>query len=139
MLDVVERSADLHGEARITMTSSQGYIAAKKLDYAALQTAVPKDGTSLLHLSGGFQRYVDSKLAVLYFAMELNKRVRARKVENVYINACHPGKCELMRNRYLCKRLKLNRYLKASLPRPTWGATNSHCLVQVWNRWLRAA
>src|SRR5438045_5606098 len=74
------------------MTSSHAYKIASKLDYETLTTCVPEDGTSLLHLGGGFQRYVNSKLAELYFALELDRRLRERGVENVFVNACHPGK-----------------------------------------------
>ena len=87
----MEQTATLHGEARITLTSSYGYKAAKKLNYTALTTKVPKDGKSLLDLGGGFQRYLDSKLAVLYFALELDKQLLKRNLDGVFVNACHPG------------------------------------------------
>lgn len=90
--DLVKQTANSYGEARITLTSSYGYKAAKKLDYMALTTIVPDDGTSFLHLGGGMQRYLDSKLAVLYFAMELDKILWASGVHNVFVNSCHPGK-----------------------------------------------
>lgn len=87
----MEQTAKLYGEARITLTSSHGYKAARKLDYHYLTTKIPGDGTSLLHLSGGFQRYLDSKLAVLYLALELNKKLQRRGLNNIFVNACHPG------------------------------------------------
>jgi len=90
--EFVERTATLHGEARITMTSSEGHKQAKKLDYDALTQLVPNDGKKRRNLVGGCQRYLDSQLAVLYFALELDKRLRARGVNNVFVNACHPGK-----------------------------------------------
>lgn len=36
-------------------------------------------------------RYAESKLANLYFAKELDQRLQARGVKNVFCNACHPG------------------------------------------------
>jgi len=90
--DLVERTANQHGEARITFTSSHGYKAAKKLDYKALTTRIPNDGTKFSHLGGGFQRYLDSKLAVLYLALALDQELWNRRgVRNVFVNACHPG------------------------------------------------
>ena len=89
--DLVKQTANSYGDARITLTSSYGYKGAKKLDYKALTTIVPDDGTSLLHLGGGLQRYFDSKLAVLYLAMELDKVLWSNGVHNVFVNTCHPG------------------------------------------------
>jgi NAD(P)-dependent dehydrogenase (short-subunit alcohol dehydrogenase family) len=89
--DLVEETANIHGEARITLTSSHGYKWAKKLSYTDLTTRIPDDGTSLLHLNAGFQRYCDSKLAVLYFALQLNKQLSFKNTTNVFVNACHPG------------------------------------------------
>ena len=74
-----------------------GYKRAVKLDYSALTTRVADDGTSLIHLSGGFQRYLNSKLAVLYLALELDRRLWVRGLRNVFVNACHPGKKTLIR------------------------------------------
>jgi NAD(P)-dependent dehydrogenase (short-subunit alcohol dehydrogenase family) len=92
ILDLVEKTATKFGDARITFTSSRGHKEATKLDYIALTTRVPDDGTSLRHLSGGYQRYLNSKLAVLYLALELDKRLQARGVKDVFVNACQPGK-----------------------------------------------
>jgi NAD(P)-dependent dehydrogenase (short-subunit alcohol dehydrogenase family) len=90
--DLVEKTATKYGDARITLTSSRGHKEATKLDYTALTTRVPDDGTSLLHLSGGYQRYLNSKLAVLYLALEMDRRLQAKGVKNVFVNACQPGK-----------------------------------------------
>jgi NAD(P)-dependent dehydrogenase (short-subunit alcohol dehydrogenase family) len=91
LLDLVERTADAHGEARITLTGSYSYKWARKLDYGHLTTAVPGDGTSLRHLSAGWQRYCDSKLAVLYLALQLDRQLETRGVKNVFVNVCQPG------------------------------------------------
>jgi NAD(P)-dependent dehydrogenase (short-subunit alcohol dehydrogenase family) len=37
------------------------------------------------------KRYVNSKLGVLYIAMELDRRLQAAGVKNVRVNAVHPG------------------------------------------------
>jgi hypothetical protein len=89
---LIEETAGRYGEARITLTSSEGYKAAKKLDYKALITIVPNDGTSWRQLGGSFQRYLNSKLAVLYFALELDKRIWEKTGGTVFVNACQPGK-----------------------------------------------
>jgi NAD(P)-dependent dehydrogenase (short-subunit alcohol dehydrogenase family) len=91
VLDLVEKTATKCGDARITFTSSRGHKEATKLDYIALTTRIPDDGTSFRHLAGGYQRYLNSKLAVLYLALELDKRLQARGVKNVFVNACQPG------------------------------------------------
>jgi NAD(P)-dependent dehydrogenase (short-subunit alcohol dehydrogenase family) len=88
----VEKTASKYGDARVTLTSSEGHKLAAKLDYTALTTRVPNDGTSILHLAGGWQRYANSKLAVLYLALEMDKRLQARGVKNVFVNAVQPGK-----------------------------------------------
>lgn len=56
-----------------------------------LSTAKPDDGKSLRDTPEAFGRYMDSKLANLYFAKELDRRLQARGVGNVFCNACHPG------------------------------------------------
>jgi NAD(P)-dependent dehydrogenase (short-subunit alcohol dehydrogenase family) len=89
--DLIKETARKHGEARIVMTSSDGYKMARKLDYDALVTKIPHDGEKLGHLSGSFQRYFNSKLAVVYFVVELDRRLREAGCDNVYINTCHPG------------------------------------------------
>jgi hypothetical protein len=69
---------------------------AHKLDYTALTTPIPGDGTSLMHLGRAFQRYLDSKLGVLYLALELDRRLwDVDGVRNVFVNACHPGKARV--------------------------------------------
>lgn len=90
-LDIIDSTARVYGDARITFTSSRGYTDAKKLDYKALTTPIPDDGTSLLHLKGAFQRYLDSKLAVLYLAKALDQDIWVKSSESIFVNACHPG------------------------------------------------
>jgi hypothetical protein len=95
VLDMIDHTAKLCGEARITYTSSRGYLAATKLDYKALTTRVPDDGTSLSDLGGGFQRYLNSKLAVLYLAKALDQEIWIKSSESIFVNACHPGKLSM--------------------------------------------
>ena len=96
VLDIIGDTAKVYGEARITFTSSRGYSDATKLDYKALTTRVPDDGTSLRHLSGGFQRYLNSKLAVLYLAKALDQEIWVKSSESIFVNACHPGKFSMI-------------------------------------------
>ena len=56
-----------------------------------ISTADPNDGKSLGHAAEAFRRYADSKLANLYFAKELDRRLQANGVKNVFCNTCHPG------------------------------------------------
>lgn len=85
------RTAEKYGDARIVITSSLGYTSSTGLDYRALTTAVPGNGSILWHLPGTFKRYGDSKLANIWFANELSRRLREKEVKNVYCNSCHPG------------------------------------------------
>jgi hypothetical protein len=39
------------------------------------------------------KRYVNSKLGVLYIAMQLDQKLQAEGVKNVLVNAVHPGEC----------------------------------------------
>lgn len=56
-----------------------------------LSTVKPGDGKGMADAPEAFRRYCDSKLANLYFAKELDQRLQARGVKNVFCNACHPG------------------------------------------------
>ena len=71
--------------------SSEALYFARKLDYAALEKEVDGDGKSICDMSSAFQRYAKSKLANVYFAAELSRRMRARGIDRVYCNSCHPG------------------------------------------------
>lgn len=68
-----------------------GYLGATKLDYKALTTPVPTDGSHWWHIFNSFRRYLNSKLANIYFTNELDRRLQARGITNVYCNSCHPG------------------------------------------------
>ncbi len=88
---MIEDSSIRYGEARIVVVSSIGYKSARKLDYEMLCTAKPGDGNGITDAPEALMRYSDSKLANLYFALELDRRLQARGVNNVFCNVCHPG------------------------------------------------
>ena len=92
---LVEKTAKKYGDARIVMTSSFGYTFSTGLDYKALTTVVPGNGSKWWDLPGTFKRYGDSKLANIWFASELGRRLRENGVQNVYCNSCHPGMSNL--------------------------------------------
>ncbi|KAL8941609.1 MAG: hypothetical protein Q9211_001758 [Gyalolechia sp. 1 TL-2023] len=73
------------------VTSSIGYRFATGLDYTSLTTARPGDGDSVWDVKPAFVRYGNSKLANIYFANELAKRLREDGFKNVFSNSCHPG------------------------------------------------
>lgn len=87
----VKESANANGAARITITASNGYKMVPKLDYDMFTTPMETKGSTLSLMGKSFNRYVNSKLGVLYFAMELDRRMRADGVTNVCVNAVHPG------------------------------------------------
>ncbi len=89
--DLVETTAKTSGEARIVMTSSFAYRMAERIDYNALVKQNLDDGKQMRDLKGAMVRYGTSKLANIYFAAELSKRLRERGIENIYCNSCHPG------------------------------------------------
>lgn len=91
LVSAVKDSANAHGSARITITASNGYKALSKLDYDAFTTPMETKGSALSLMSKSLLRYINSKLGVLYFAMELDRRMREEGVENVFVNAVHPG------------------------------------------------
>ena len=88
---MIEDTANRSGEARIVIVSSYGYKTARKLDYDKLCTVKPGDGTGIADAPEALMRYSDSKLANLYFALELDRRLQSRGKDNVFCNACHPG------------------------------------------------
>lgn len=90
--DLIENTANTtSSDARIVITSSAGYKMARKLDFASLKEHKEEDGKTIRELPDAFKRYCDSKLANLYFAAELDRRLQARGVKNVFCNSCHPG------------------------------------------------
>jgi NAD(P)-dependent dehydrogenase (short-subunit alcohol dehydrogenase family) len=91
LLDLVKQTAAKYGDARIVVTSSNGYKMARKIGYDALTTRVPEDGSKFADLDGAFKRYCVSKLASLYLAVDLDRRLQHEGHKNVFVNACHPG------------------------------------------------
>lgn len=91
VIDLIKQTSVMHGDARIVVTSSIGYQFATGLDYASLTTARPGDGDSIWDVKPAFLRYGNSKLANIYFANELDRRLREDGYKNVYCNSCHPG------------------------------------------------
>ncbi|KAI9848151.1 MAG: hypothetical protein M1837_000825 [Sclerophora amabilis] len=91
LLNLVETTANAHGQARIVAVSSIGYTSSKKIDYDALRTKLVDDGQSIWGLGPAFNRYVSSKLANVYFMTVLDTKLQEKGVKNVYCNSCHPG------------------------------------------------
>lgn len=91
MLDLVQQSADKTQDARIILTSSEGYAMASKIDYAQLQTKPPGENAGYFDAAAIFQRYCTSKLAILYMAMELDRILRSAGSSHIFVNAIHPG------------------------------------------------
>jgi len=94
ILGFLKTSADTFGPVRITVTSSTGYKAASpELDYDMFTTSI--DEVSKTKRGGmleGVKRYLNSKCGVLYIAMELNRQLHEEGVNNIIVNAVHPGK-----------------------------------------------
>ena len=90
LLPLVERTANEVGDARVVVVSSLGYKLVGGLDLSDVGEAKPVGGT-LRDLLDTARRYGRSKRANVLFAMELHRRLVARGVQNVMVNACHPG------------------------------------------------
>lgn len=73
------------------MTSSMGYKMAPKMDYDALLQGADGGAAGFKDVHTGFTRYATSKLANIYFAAELDRRLQERGIHNIYCNSCHPG------------------------------------------------
>jgi NAD(P)-dependent dehydrogenase (short-subunit alcohol dehydrogenase family) len=90
--DFIKTSANVHGETRITITSSSGYKVCRKLDYGLFKSPIPSEKKSVLSImKESMKRYVNSKLGILYIAMELDRRLRASGIKNIRVNAVQPG------------------------------------------------
>ncbi|KAL2918558.1 hypothetical protein HK105_201959 [Polyrhizophydium stewartii] len=89
LLPAIKRAA----APRIVNLSSMAYETAKKdgIDFASLNNKEKYDR----HL-----RYSETKLANIYFTRQLQKRLEAAGVKNVFVNVVHPGvvKTELFRH-----------------------------------------
>jgi NAD(P)-dependent dehydrogenase (short-subunit alcohol dehydrogenase family) len=94
--ELMKSSANLHGEARITITSSLGYRLVSKLDYEVFTNSIPHKQSALSRMRTSLQRYNNTKLGELYLAMELDRRLREAGVENVFVNTIHPGAPSLL-------------------------------------------
>lgn len=91
MLNRTAETTTTH-DARIVFTNSNAYKKnSTNLDYTKLSTPNPNDGKSFKDISDAFARYSASKLAAVYSAIELCKRLRQNGIEHVYVNSCHPG------------------------------------------------
>ncbi|KAI9779087.1 MAG: hypothetical protein M1839_007753 [Geoglossum umbratile] len=77
--------------ANIVLVNSRAYTSTPEIDYEDLRREKGDDGRSIMDIKRGFYRYSLSKLALLYFTLELDKRLRSQGVTSVKVNACHPG------------------------------------------------
>jgi NAD(P)-dependent dehydrogenase (short-subunit alcohol dehydrogenase family) len=93
LLPLVEDTAQEYGEARIAVVASVGYTFVNGIDFDAIRKEVPPN---MLGFIGGMKRYGRSKLANILFALEIARRLRERGVENVWVNAVHPGEITLL-------------------------------------------
>jgi NAD(P)-dependent dehydrogenase (short-subunit alcohol dehydrogenase family) len=68
----------------------------RKLDYDLFTSPIPEAKSVLSTTKESMKRYINSKLGVLYIAMELDRRLQAAGVKNVRVNAVHPGQHSLV-------------------------------------------
>ena len=91
LLPLMERTANEVGDARIVVVSSLGYKFVSGLNLSDVGNAKPGYGKPIRDLPDRTKRYGRSKRANILFALELHRRLVARGVHNVMVNACHPG------------------------------------------------
>ena len=91
LLPLMERTANDTGDARIVVVSSLAYEYVVGIDLSDVGDAKPRDGKRISDLPDVARRYGRSKRANILFVMELHRRLVARGVHNVMVNACHPG------------------------------------------------
>ncbi|KAI9771120.1 MAG: hypothetical protein M1840_002471 [Geoglossum simile] len=77
--------------ANIVLVNSLAYSAVPRINYGDLRRKNGEDGSNLMDMKRGFLRYSISKLALIYLAFELDKRLRSRDATSIKVNACHPG------------------------------------------------
>ncbi|KAH0542146.1 hypothetical protein FGG08_003446 [Glutinoglossum americanum] len=81
-------------EASVVVVNSMAYARAPRIDYGELlreRRETGEDGSSIIHIRGGLARYGVSKLGLMYFARELDRRLRAEGILTIKVNSCHPG------------------------------------------------
>lgn len=79
--------------ARVVITSSDAHTFVKGIDWEGLEMrGKPQpEKRGLGSVKTGMQIYGQSKLANLLYMQELDRRLRSEGVENVWVNAVHPG------------------------------------------------
>ncbi|KAF3929846.1 hypothetical protein ABW19_dt0201744 [Dactylella cylindrospora] len=93
LLPLIEKTAAETNDTRIVVTTSALALTAGKIDYDYI-TKKPENPDEKRKL-GDFAQiniaYGQSKLANLWFAKELDKRLREQGKRGIYVNAPHPG------------------------------------------------
>ncbi|KKY27105.1 putative short chain type [Phaeomoniella chlamydospora] len=78
-------------DTRIVIVSSNAHRDATPLDYSAMRSADPKSTGCLSNFADLWRQYSNAKLANIYFATELDRRLSSNNIEGIYVNCCHPG------------------------------------------------
>ncbi|KAH0602426.1 uncharacterized protein H6S33_008765 [Morchella sextelata] len=92
LLPLLERTSGINGgDVRVVVTSSMAYQFAGNngIDFDSIR--VKSEGKSILDMKAAGRRYGRSKMANILFTQELSKRLEARGISGIRVNACHPG------------------------------------------------
>lgn len=88
LLPLLEETANVHGNARIVVTTSSFHLACQEIDFASVtSTTRTKSPTAV----DSCYRYARSKLANVLFTKELTRILDRRGVDDVYVNCFFPG------------------------------------------------
>ncbi|EPS42319.1 hypothetical protein H072_3699 [Dactylellina haptotyla CBS 200.50] len=90
LLPLIERTAAKTGDVRIVMTSSDALLVVKEIDYDAVSNrpANADAPRSIMTFKTFFDCYGRSKLANMWFAKELDRRIGDK---GIWVNSPHPG------------------------------------------------
>jgi NAD(P)-dependent dehydrogenase (short-subunit alcohol dehydrogenase family) len=83
---------ETYGSARVVVVASEAYKFVSGIDFEAIRKPVVP---GLQGLVGCMKRYGQSKLANIMFAQELDRRLKAKGQEKVFVAAINPGQCIL--------------------------------------------
>ncbi|KAI5813457.1 hypothetical protein BZA77DRAFT_358097 [Pyronema omphalodes] len=88
LLPKIESTAETYGSARVVVVASEAYKFVSGIDFEAIRKPVVP---GLRGLVGCFKRYGQSKLANIMFAQELDRRLKAKGQQKVFVAAINPG------------------------------------------------
>ena len=88
LLPLLEKTANVHGDARIVVTTSSFHLACQEIDFASVTSTTRTKSPAAVD---SCYRYARSKLANVLFTKELTRILDRRGIDGVYVNYFFPG------------------------------------------------